>query len=60
MLKKWKLERYNIHISGSGSCKINVSKEIDANVSGSGSISYRGNPEKVYHHASGSGKIRKI
>lgn len=54
------VERYKIRISGSGSCRINVSKEIDANVSGSGSISYHGNPDKVYHHASGSGKIRKI
>lgn len=54
------VEKYKISISGSGSCRINVSKEIDANVSGSGNISYRGNPDKVYHHASGSGKIRKM
>ncbi len=53
-------ETYDIRISGSGSCRINVSKEIDASVSGSGSIYYKGNPDKVYHHASGSGKIRKI
>jgi len=53
-------ETYKIRISGSGSCRINVSKEIDARVSGSGSIYYKGNPDKVYHHASGSGRIRKI
>jgi len=54
------VEEYKIRISGSGNCRINVSKEIDASVSGSGSISYKGNPDKVYHHASGSGKIKKI
>lgn len=53
-------ESYKISISGSGSCRINVSKEIDARVSGSGSIYYRGNPDKVYNQSSGSGKIRKI
>lgn len=53
-------EKYKISISGSGTCRINVEKEIDAKVSGSGNVYYRGNPDKVYHSASGSGKIRKI
>ena len=55
-----KTETYKIRISGSGTCRINVSKEIDSSVSGSGSIYYKGNPDKVYNHSSGSGKIRKI
>jgi len=53
-------EIYKISISGSGSVRINVSKEIESSVSGSGSIYYKGNPDKVYNHSSGSGKIRKI
>ena len=53
-------DSYKISISGSGTCRINVSKEIDAKVSGSGDVYYKGNPDKVYHSASGSGKIRKI
>ena len=53
-------ETYRIRISGSGSCRINVSEEIDSRVSGSGSIYYKGSPNKVNNHSSGSGKLRKI
>jgi hypothetical protein len=52
--------RCDIRISGSGDVEINVKNELDANISGSGSVSYRGNPKKVNSHASGSGKVRKI
>jgi hypothetical protein len=37
-----------------------VKNELDATISGSGSVSYRGNPSKVNSHASGSGKVRKL
>lgn len=49
-----------VRISGSGDVAINVSNELDANISGSGSVSYRGNPKKVNSHSSGSGKVRKL
>lgn len=52
--------RCEIRISGSGDVEINVTNELDANISGSGSVSYRGNPKKINSHASGSGKVRKI
>lgn len=52
--------RCDIRISGSGDVEINVKNELDANISGSGSVSYRGNPQKVNSHASGSGKVRKL
>jgi hypothetical protein len=52
--------RCDIRISGSGDVEINVKNELDANISGSGSVSYRGNPKKVNSHASGSGKVRKM
>lgn len=52
--------RCDIRISGSGDVEINVRNELDANISGSGSVSYRGNPKKVNSHASGSGKVRKM
>ena len=48
-----------IRISGSGDAEVHASKEIDARVSGSGSIRYKGNPDKVNQHSSGSGRIRK-
>jgi hypothetical protein len=53
-------ETYKISISGSGSCRINVTKEIDASVSGSGNITYSGNPDRINHQSSGSGRIKKI
>lgn len=53
-------EEYYIAISGSGDCKINVSKKIEARISGSGKVFYRGNPDKVNSSVSGSGSIRKI
>jgi hypothetical protein len=50
----------NVRISGSGDVQINVKNEIDAVISGSGSVSYRGNPSKVNSHSSGSGSVRKL
>ena len=52
--------RCEVRISGSGDVEINVKNELDANISGSGSISYKGNPSKVNSHASGSGSVRKM
>jgi hypothetical protein len=49
-----------IRISGSGDVEINVKEALDATISGSGSISYRGNPSKINSHASGSGKVSKL
>lgn len=50
----------DIRISGSGGVEINVNKELDANISGSGTVSYKGNPAHVNSHSSGSGKVRKM
>jgi hypothetical protein len=52
--------RCNIRISGSGDIEINVKQELDATISGSGTVSYRGNPNKISSHASGSGRVRKM
>ena len=53
-------DRCDIRISGSGDVEINVQTELDANISGSGTVSYKGNPSKVNSHASGSGKVSKM
>lgn len=53
-------ETYNIRISGSGDARVNVSKSITSKISGSGTVRYKGNPDKVYNHSSGSGSIKKI
>lgn len=52
--------RCNVRISGSGDVEINVKNEIDATISGSGTVSYKGNPNKINSHSSGSGSVRKM
>jgi hypothetical protein len=47
-----------IKISGSGSCKIDVTGELDASISGSGRVTYYGNPQ-IDARISGSGNVRK-
>lgn len=51
---------FEASISGSGSCYITVTDEINARISGSGNVYYAGNPDKVIGNSSGSGKIRKM
>jgi len=54
------VEKCEVRISGSGDVQINVKSELDATISGSGSVSYKGSPSQVNSHASGSGKVRKM
>lgn len=54
------VDRCDVRISGSGDVEINVNKELDANISGSGTVTYKGNPSHVNSHASGSGHVRKF
>lgn len=54
------VEKCEVRISGSGDVEINVKKELDASISGSGSVTYKGNPSQVNSHSSGSGKVRKM
>jgi len=54
------VEKCEVRISGSGDVEINVKRELEANISGSGSVTYKGNPSQVNSHSSGSGKVRKM
>lgn len=54
------VEKCEVRISGSGDVQINVKSELDASISGSGSVSYKGSPSQVNSHSSGSGKVRKL
>ncbi|MBN8576703.1 MAG: DUF2807 domain-containing protein [Cytophagales bacterium] len=54
------VEKCEVRISGSGDVEINVKQALDATISGSGSVTYRGNPSQVNSHSSGSGKVRKM
>jgi Putative auto-transporter adhesin, head GIN domain len=51
---------YTISISGSGRSSVSVSQAITANISGSGSVVYRGSPDMVISKVSGSGRVRKM
>jgi hypothetical protein len=46
-------------VSGSANIEVTANQKIDAKVSGSGDIDYRGNPKKVSSKVSGSGDITK-
>lgn len=54
------VDKCDVRISGSGDVEINVNKSLDASISGSGNVSYRGNPAHVNSHSSGSGGVRKM
>lgn len=60
-IKAYGLEADNVDatVSGSADIKVTANKMLKARVSGSGDISYRGNPEKLDTKASGSGDISK-
>lgn len=57
-----KLDTQNtsISISGSGDAKVVASSSLMAKISGSGSVVYKGRPEKVNTKISGSGSIKTI
>jgi hypothetical protein len=54
------VDKCEARITGSGDVEINVKSELDANITGSGTVSYKGNPSHVNGHSSGSGKVRKM
>jgi hypothetical protein len=60
-IEAYNLEADNVSatVSGSADIQLTAKKSIKARVSGSGDISYRGNPEKVDTKTSGSGDISK-
>ena len=60
-IEAYNLEADNVSatVSGSADIQVTAKKSIKARVSGSGDISYRGNPEKVDTKTSGSGDISR-
>lgn len=60
-IKAYELEADYVtaQVSGSADIKVTANKMLKARVSGSGDISYRGNPEKIDTKTSGSGDISK-
>ncbi len=52
-----KAQKAHCTVSGSGNISLNVTKELDATISGSGDIRYSGKPASVRTRVSGSGDI---
>ncbi len=53
-------ENYDLQISGAGNAQLNVSKKIRADISGAGSVKYKGSPSEVDQSISGAGSIKKV
>ena len=53
-----KLDTAVIAVTGSGDCICNVVNSLEARVTGSGDITYHGNPPRINVRSTGSGKIR--
>ncbi|MEL6134626.1 MAG: head GIN domain-containing protein, partial [Bacteroidota bacterium] len=51
-------KRTTVNISGKGLAEIYTLDELDARLSGAGTILYRGNPSRINKHKSGIGSIR--
>lgn len=47
----------SVHVSGSGDASIYVNNDLEASVTGSGDVSYRGGPKHIMKSKSGSGDI---
>ncbi len=47
------------HVSGSGNVKLNANHSVDASISGSGNISYKGAATDIRKHVAGSGRLVK-
>lgn len=57
--KDLKSEVVRVRIAGSGDADVFALKELDAAITGSGNVSYWGNPEKLAKEINGSGTIKK-
>ncbi len=54
-----KAENTSVHISGAGDAEVYASVSLDAQVSGAGSVKYKGNAAKVNQQVSGAGSVKK-
>lgn len=50
-------EKVVVKIAGSGAARVNATKALEANISGSGAVRYKGSPAEVNKNVSGSGSV---
>jgi|SRR5688572_21118457 len=55
-----KVRKCSANISGSGKCLVDVTEELNTNISGSGSVYYATPPAIINNNVSGSGKVGDI
>lgn len=53
-------ENTKVDISGAGSAEVFASVRLDADVSGAGHVSYKGNASDVHQTVSGAGSVKKV
>jgi len=53
-------ENYKLSISGAGKAEINVSKNLNVDISGAASVHYKGSPTGIYQDISGAGSVKKV
>lgn len=58
--EEYYVENMTLVMSGAGSAEVNVSKQLDVNISGVGVVSYKGDPEVLRKRISGAGKIEQL
>ncbi len=52
-------ENARVDITGAGSAEVYASVKLDAQVSGAGSVNYKGNPTNVKQEVSGAGSVSR-
>ncbi|MCP2936704.1 DUF2807 domain-containing protein, partial [Salmonella enterica subsp. enterica serovar Typhimurium] len=55
-----KSENTKVEISGAGDAEVFASVQLDARVSGAGSVKYKGNAASVNQKVSGAGSVKKV
>lgn len=53
-------ENTTVEISGAGSAEVFASVKLDAQVSGAGTVTYKGNASDVNQHVSGAGSVKRV
>src|SRR5690606_4479615 len=53
-----KAQDVSVDISGAGITKVNASRNLDVDISGSGKVLYKGNPENIRKEVSGAATLR--
>jgi hypothetical protein len=53
-------ESYSMELSGAGKAEINVTKSLKVEISGAGSVCYKGSPSEIDQEVSGAGSIKKV